>query len=105
LADVSDIAVPAKSITFPADEKAGQARSRRAWKSPEVSAPSAKGPVPCPGHDEKRPLDAGMVISIETTVHHPKRGFIKLEHTVVVTENSWEGLGDTGRGWNPMGVG
>jgi hypothetical protein len=38
-------------------------------------------------------------------MHHPKRGFIKLEDTVVVTETGWEGLGDTGRGWNPMGVG
>jgi Xaa-Pro aminopeptidase len=44
-----------------------------------------------------------MVVSIETTMLHPKRGFIKLEDTVVVTDKGWEGLGDTGRSWNPAG--
>jgi Xaa-Pro aminopeptidase len=52
------------------------------------------------GYDATRPLEAGMVISIETTMRHPKRGFIKLEDTVVVTEGGCEGLGDQGRGWN-----
>jgi len=60
--------------------------------------------VPYPGHDEKRPLDAGMVISIETTMAHPKRGFVKLEDTVVVTVDGFEALGDGGRGWNRMGA-
>jgi Xaa-Pro aminopeptidase len=60
--------------------------------------------VPYTSHDAKRPLEAGMVISIETTMQHPKRGFIKIEDTVVVTETGWEGLGDTGRGWNRMGA-
>ena len=32
-----------------------------------------------------RPLEAGMVISVETTLLHPRRGFIKLEDTVAVT--------------------
>jgi Xaa-Pro aminopeptidase len=41
-----------------------------------------------------------MVISIETAILHPKRGFIKLEDTVAVTESGWEGFGDDGRGWN-----
>jgi hypothetical protein len=36
---------------------------------------------------------------------HPKRGFIKLEDTVAVTDDGYEGFGDTGRGWNPAGVG
>ena len=40
-----------------------------------------------------------MVISIETTMAHPKRGFVKLEDTVVVTQEGCEGLGDIGRGW------
>jgi Xaa-Pro aminopeptidase len=73
--------------------------------SHEAPRLTAKGPVPYPGHDEKRPLEAGMAISIETTLAHPKRGFIKLEDTVVVTPDGWEGLGDAGRGWNRAGVG
>ena len=31
-----------------------------------------------------------MVISIETTLPHPRRGFIKLEDTVAVTDDGWE---------------
>jgi len=54
-------------------------------------------------YDADRPLESGMVVSIETTMLHPKRGFIKLEDTVAVTETGWEGLGDTGRGWNRAG--
>jgi Xaa-Pro aminopeptidase len=41
-----------------------------------------------------------MVISIETAVLHPKRGFIKLEDTVAVTDGGWEGFGDSSRSWN-----
>lgn len=55
------------------------------------------------GHDIERPLEPGMVISIETTMAHPKRGFIKLEDTVLVTDKGYEAVGDTGRGWNKMG--
>jgi len=54
-------------------------------------------------YDADRPLEAGMVVSIETTMLHPKRGFIKLEDTVVVTDKGYEGLGDSGRGWNRAG--
>jgi Xaa-Pro aminopeptidase len=61
---------------------------------------TGSGPVPYPGEDADRPLETGMVLSIETTLPHPKRGYIKLEDTVVVTENGWEGFGDGGRGWN-----
>jgi Xaa-Pro aminopeptidase len=53
-----------------------------------------------PGTDADRPLEEGMVISIETTMNHPTRGFIKLEDTVAVTAQGWEGFGDAGRGWN-----
>jgi len=60
----------------------------------------SKGPVPYEGYDATRPLEAGMVISIETEMAHPKRGFIKLEDTVAVTEEGCEGFGDNGRGWN-----
>lgn len=56
------------------------------------------------GHDIELPLEAGMVISVETTMQHPKRGFIKLEDTIIVTATGWESLGDGGRGWNAAGV-
>jgi Xaa-Pro aminopeptidase len=59
------------------------------------------GPVPYPGYDIDRPLEAGMVLSIETTMNHPKRGLIKLEDTVLVTDKGWQGLGDGVRGWQP----
>ena len=52
------------------------------------------------GDDAARPLEAGMVLSIETTMAHPRRGFIKLEDTILVTEAGHEALGDGGRGWN-----
>ena len=57
------------------------------------------GPVPYPGYDIDRPLEAGMVLSIETTMNHPKRGLVKLEDTVLVTPTGYEGLGDGVRGW------
>jgi Xaa-Pro aminopeptidase len=57
------------------------------------------------GDDSDRPLESGMVISVETTMHHPKRGFVKLEDTLLVTESGHEALGDSGRGWNKAGRG
>lgn len=65
---------------------------------------SAKAPVPYPAEGAENPLEAGMVISIETAIHHPKRGFIKLEDTVAVTKTGCEGFGDHGRGWNRGGT-
>jgi Xaa-Pro aminopeptidase len=61
---------------------------------------TGKGVVPYPATDADRPLESGMVISIETAILHPKRGFIKLEDTVAVTDGGWEGFGDSGRSWN-----
>ena len=55
------------------------------------------------GVDAERPLEAGMVLSIETTMFHPRRGFIKLEDTVVVTAEGCEMFGDRGREWNRGG--
>ena len=55
-------------------------------------------------YDAERPLEAGMVVSVETTLQHPKRGFIKLEDTVAVTETGHEVYGDGGRGWNRAGT-
>jgi Xaa-Pro aminopeptidase len=48
------------------------------------------------------PLEAGMVLSIETGIKHPEAGFIKLEDTVVVTETGWQAFGDWGRDWNEV---
>jgi Xaa-Pro aminopeptidase len=62
------------------------------------------GPVPYTDEDAYRPLEAGMVISIETTLKHPTRGFIKLEDTVAVTEQGFEIFGEGGRGWNRGGT-
>src|SRR5215203_6341709 len=41
-----------------------------------------------------------MVLSVETTLQHPRRGFIKLEDTVAVTETGHEVYGDRAHGWN-----
>ena len=61
------------------------------------------GPVPYDAYDAQRPLEAGMVISVETSLLHPKRGFIKLEDTVVVTPSGHEIYGNRARGWNRAG--
>ncbi len=60
--------------------------------------------VPYAAYHADRELEAGMVISIETTLLHPRRGFIKLEDTVAVTEDGCEGYGDQARGWNRGGA-
>ncbi len=62
-----------------------------------------RGPVPYPAADADLPLEAGSVISIETTLLHPSRGFIKLEDTVVVTDTGHEIYGAGARGWNRAG--
>lgn len=59
-------------------------------------------PIGYDGTHAERPLEAGMVLSIETGIKHPEAGFIKLEDTVVVTESSWEAFGDWGREWNEI---
>jgi Xaa-Pro aminopeptidase len=48
-------------------------------------------------HD--RPLEAGMVLSIETTARVAGTGFVKLEDTVVVTRDGWDAYGDDHRDW------
>lgn len=63
------------------------------------------GPVPYDAYDAERPLETGMVVSVETTLQHPQRGFIKLEDTVVVTPKGFEVYGDRIRGWNRAGGG
>ncbi|RXH41242.1 M24 family metallopeptidase [Bradyrhizobium zhanjiangense] len=68
--------------------------------SHEAPRLTAKGPVPYDDPDARQPLEAGMVVSIETTMKHPTRGFIKLEDTVAVTPTGYEIFGEGGRGWN-----
>jgi len=62
------------------------------------------GPVPYDDYDAHRPLEAGMVISVETTLAHPKRGFIKLEDTAIVTAAGCDIYGEGARGWNRGGT-
>ena len=61
-------------------------------------------PVAYEGVDADNPLESGMVLSVETTMLHPKRGFIKLEDTLAVTDTGYELFGEEGRGWNLGGL-
>ncbi len=61
-------------------------------------------PVAYDGIDADHPLQAGMMLSVETTMLHPTRGFIKLEDTLAVTDTGYELFGSTGRGWNRGGT-
>ncbi len=61
-------------------------------------------PVTYEGTYAAHALEAGMVLSVETTMLHPTRGFIKLEDTVAVTDTGYEMFGDRGRGWNRGGA-
>ena len=72
--------------------------------SHEAPRLTAAGPVPYDDADARRPLEPGMVVSIETTLKHPRRGFIKLEDTVAVTATGHEIFGEGGRGWNRGGT-
>jgi Xaa-Pro aminopeptidase len=72
--------------------------------SHEAPRLTTTGPVPYSAEDADRPLEPGMVVSVETTLHHPRRGFIKLEDTAVVTPSGYEVYGDYGRGWNRGGT-
>src|SRR6202140_3985330 len=55
------------------------------------------GPVPYPAEYADMPLEAGMVVSVETTLLHPSRGFIKLEDTMVVIDTGHEIYGEGAR--------
>jgi Xaa-Pro aminopeptidase len=72
--------------------------------SHEAPRLTSSGPVPYGDDDAHRPLEEGMVISVETTLLHPRRGFIKLEDTVVVTAGGHEIYGEGARGWNRGGT-
>ena len=72
--------------------------------SHEAPRLTAHGPVPYPADYADVPLEAGMVVSVETTLPHPTRGFIKLEDTVVVTDDGHEIYAEGLRGWNRAGA-
>jgi Xaa-Pro aminopeptidase len=72
--------------------------------SHEAPRLTASGPVPYDAYDANRPLESGMVVSVETTLAHPERGFIKLEDTVVVTPKGFDIYGEGGRSWNRGGT-
>ncbi|NND48981.1 MAG: aminopeptidase P family protein [Rhizobiales bacterium] len=58
-----------------------------------------KGVVPYDAPYQDLPLEAGMVLSIETALKNPEVGLVKLEDTVAVTGNGHEGFGDGARDW------
>jgi Xaa-Pro aminopeptidase len=68
--------------------------------SHEVPHLTGEGTWPYPGSHATRPLEPGMVLSVETTMRSAESGFVKLEDTLVVTEDGFEAYGDTARGWN-----
>jgi Xaa-Pro aminopeptidase len=72
--------------------------------SHEAPRLTATGPVPYDDYDAHHPLETGMVVSVETTLAHPKRGFVKLEDTVIVQPNGHEVYGEGARGWNRGGT-
>ena len=57
------------------------------------------GIVPYPAPYKDRPLESGMVLSIETDLKSDEVGLVKIEDTVVVTENGCKGFGDNIRDW------
>ncbi len=61
------------------------------------------GPVPYPDTHADEPLKAGYVLSIESWFEDVESGFIKLEDTIIVTDDGWEAPGDDARGWNHAG--
>jgi Xaa-Pro aminopeptidase len=61
---------------------------------------SERGPVTYPAYDAGLPLENDMVLSVETTLIHPSRGYIKVEDTLIVAEHGVVPVGDHGRGWN-----
>lgn len=72
--------------------------------SHEAPRLTSKGPVPYDGYDADKPLETGMIVSVETTLQHPERGFIKLEDTLAVTDDGYEIYGEGGWGWNRGGT-
>lgn len=60
---------------------------------------SAEAPIRYPAAHRDRPLEAGMVLSIETDLRVDGVGLVKLEDTVAVTADGCDGYGDAHRDW------
>jgi Xaa-Pro aminopeptidase len=55
--------------------------------------------------DAASELGPGMVLSIETAIKNPKRGFVKIEDTIAIShEGVVEAYGDSGRSWTRAAV-
>ena len=67
--------------------------------SHEVPFLMTNHPVAYQGTGVEMPLKSGLVLSVETTMLQPTRGFIKLEDTLAVTDTGYEMFGTEGRGW------
>lgn len=61
---------------------------------------TATGSPPYEATHAELPLEAGMVLSVESQVADPQLGFVKLEDTVIVGDGAAEAVGDHGRRWN-----
>ena len=72
--------------------------------SHEVPRLTSTGPVAYAAEHAYCPLEAGMVLSVETDLRDPDVGFVKLEDAIVVTEDGYEALGDRLRDWNLAGA-
>jgi Xaa-Pro aminopeptidase len=68
--------------------------------SHEVPRLTSTGPVTYDADHADRPLEPGMVLSVETDLRDGELGFVKLEDTIVVTDDGHEALADSLRGWN-----
>jgi Xaa-Pro aminopeptidase len=72
--------------------------------SHEAPRLTERGPVKYQAEHRDKPLEANMVVSVETTLRHPTRGFIKLEDTLALTAGGHEIYGEGARGWNRGGT-
>ena len=82
---------------------AGQRFLRRPWHGadrPRSPAPDRQGTDPLSRFRRCLAAAGGDGRLHRDNVAASKRGFIKLEDTVAVTDTGWEGFGDRGRGWN-----
>jgi len=70
----------------------------------EVPRLTSTGSPPYPATHAERPLEPGMVISVETHLADARIGFVKLEDVLIVTKDGHEAVADVARGWNLIGV-
>jgi Xaa-Pro aminopeptidase len=122
LSDINDVQMAARAVVEPGTKgrdiftAADSERRRRKHAdlikfvahgmgliSHEAPRLTATGPVRYPATHADLELAPGLVLSIESWIEHPRRGFIKLEDTIAVTSDGHIAFGDHGRGWNRIG--